>query len=79
MDILLRHGGQETITGQSLTGNNLETTKLELGLPGPLFGQDFSSFGKLATPSWIRSVWEEITTIGTDIRASLCNNKPIDS
>jgi hypothetical protein len=67
LDILLRHGGQETITGQLLTGN-LETTKLELGLPGPLFGQDFSSFGKLATKSWIQGVWEEIATIGTDIR-----------
>jgi hypothetical protein len=32
LDLLLRHGGQETITGLSLTGN-LETTKLELGLP----------------------------------------------
>jgi hypothetical protein len=33
LDILLRHGGQDTITSQLLTGN-LETTKLELGLPG---------------------------------------------
>jgi hypothetical protein len=67
LDILLQHGGQETITGHLLTGN-LETTKLELGRPRPLFGQDFSSFGKLATKSWIRGVWEEIATIGTDIR-----------
>jgi hypothetical protein len=67
LDILLRHGGQETITGQLLTGN-LETTKLELGLPGPSFGQDFSRFGKLVTSSWIKGVWEEIHTIGTDIR-----------
>jgi hypothetical protein len=55
LDVLLRHGGQETITGQLLTGN-LETTKLELGLPGPLFGQDFSRFGKLVTSSWIKGV-----------------------
>jgi hypothetical protein len=67
LDILLRHGGQETITSQLLTGN-LEMTKLDIGLPGPLFGQDFSRFGKLAAPSWIRGVWEVITTIGTDVR-----------
>jgi hypothetical protein len=67
LDILLWHGGQETITGQLLTGN-LERTKLELWLPDPLFGQDFSRFGKLVTSSWIKGVWEEIHTIGTDIR-----------
>jgi hypothetical protein len=66
LDILLRHGGQEMITGQLLTGN-LETTKLELRLPDPLFGQDFSRLGKLVTSSWIKGVWEEIHTIGTDI------------
>jgi hypothetical protein len=55
LDILLRHGGQDTITGQLLTGN-LETTKLELGLPDPLFVQDFHIFGKLSMQSWIKGV-----------------------
>jgi hypothetical protein len=67
LDILLRHGAQDTIIGQLLTGN-LETAKLELGLPGPLFVQDFHIFGKLSTQSWIKGVWEEFTNIGTDIR-----------
>ena len=57
LDILLRHGGQDTITGQLLTGH-LETTKLELGLPRPLFGQDFGIFGQLATKTSLNGLWE---------------------
>ncbi len=67
IDMLLRHGGRDTITGQLLTGN-IETTKLEIGLPGPLFGQDFKQFGQLTTDCWVKGVWQEIHTIGTDIQ-----------
>jgi hypothetical protein len=35
INMLPWHGGQDTITGQ-LSMGNIETTKLELGLPGPL-------------------------------------------
>jgi hypothetical protein len=67
IDMLLRHGGRDTITGQLLTGN-IETTKLELGLPGPLFGQNFKQFGQLSTGCWVKGVWQEIHTVGTDIQ-----------
>jgi hypothetical protein len=55
IDMLLQHRGHGTITGQLLTGN-IETTKLELGLPGPLFGQNFKQFGQLSTGCWVKGV-----------------------
>ena len=67
IDMLLRHGGRDTITGQLLTGN-IETAKLELGLSGPLFGKNFKQFGQLTTDCWVKGVWKEIHTIGTDIQ-----------
>jgi hypothetical protein len=67
IDMLLRHGGRDTITGQLLMGN-IETTKLELGLPGPLFGQNFKQFGQLSTNCWAKGAWKEINTIGTSIQ-----------
>jgi hypothetical protein len=71
INMLLRHGGRDTITGQLLTGN-IETAKLELGLLGPLFGQNFKQFGQLSTNCWVKGIWQEIHTVGTDIQVDEC-------
>ena len=57
IEMLLMYGHREEhITGKLLRGS-IQQAKLELGLPGPLFRQDYSKFHHLATTTWVKSVW----------------------
>jgi hypothetical protein len=57
IEVLIQHGQANTITGQLIRAS-LEEAKLEVGLGGGLFMQDFKKFGKLATPGWITHTWD---------------------
>jgi hypothetical protein len=61
VDMVIRHGTSDTLAGQQLHGS-IEAAKLELGLPGDLFTQDFIRFGHLATNGWVRQAWREFVT-----------------
>jgi hypothetical protein len=43
LKILLRHGNQDTVTGQ-LIGQSMELLQLELGTRKPLFSDDYKTF-----------------------------------
>jgi hypothetical protein len=58
VDAVIRHGLSNTIASDQLKGS-LEVAKLELGLPGQLFGHDFAAFGELVTDSWVQQAWAE--------------------
>jgi hypothetical protein len=60
-DTVICHGMSPTLAGQQLRGS-LEATKLELGLPGPLFSHAFKHFGHLVTDGWVRKAWQEFCT-----------------
>jgi hypothetical protein len=51
--IVMRHGPRESFTGKLLRGT-METLKLELGLSGNIFDQDFKTVGRLATDCWVK-------------------------
>ena len=61
VECLLRHGGNDSITGQLLEAT-IEVAKTELGQGGSLFQQDFLKTGFLLTNSWIAGVWHELVT-----------------
>ena len=57
IEMLLAHGHKaDDITGKLIRGS-VQQLKVELGLPGPLFRQDYQKFHQLATESWIKHVW----------------------
>jgi hypothetical protein len=55
--LAVAHGDAPTITGSSLR-SVLALHTIELGLPGTVFQQDYSTFGNLATTSWLKNLWE---------------------
>ena len=63
--LAVAHGDAPTITGCSLRALLLFHT-IELGLPGPFFQQDYTTFSHLATQSWLKHLWEFCVT--TSIR-----------
>ena len=56
---ILRHATQESLTGKLIRGS-LEAAKVELGLPGPLFENNFKVVGHLVTDCWIKDTWREL-------------------
>jgi hypothetical protein len=58
--IVMRHGPHESSTGKLLRGK-METLKLELGLHGKIFDQDFKTVGRLATECWVKHLWERLS------------------
>ena len=60
---IFRHGDDHTITGFQIR-SSIEYYLLELGLPGQLFSYPYSTLKHLATPSWITSLWEFVSTKG---------------
>jgi hypothetical protein len=55
--LALQHGDAPTITGHQLRAS-MELHTIEIGLPGQLLHQDYKKFGKLATNSWLKHLWE---------------------
>jgi hypothetical protein len=56
---ILKHGPANTLTGQLIRGS-IELLKVELGLPGPLFANSFAAVGHLATPCWVKFLWQTL-------------------
>jgi hypothetical protein len=52
----LRHGNQETLTGQLLRGS-LETNILEIGSSLPFWILDYKTWSPLMTDSWLKATW----------------------
>jgi hypothetical protein len=71
-DTVIHHGMASTLAGQQLRGS-LEAAKLELGLPGPLFQQDFKAFGSLATDSWVKHAWKEFQLEEVEVTEQTAN------
>jgi hypothetical protein len=53
-----------------------EQAKLELGLVGRLFDQDFKTVGHLITECWIKNVWKEVSAYGLRIIEHTASLKP---
>ena len=65
----MAHGDADTITGNSLRAVFVLHT-IELGLPGNIFQQDYTKFGKLTTQSWLKHLWEFCHTTGISLAPS---------
>jgi hypothetical protein len=55
--LALQHGDAPTITGHQLRAS-MELHTLEIGLPGDLLQQEFTTFGQLSTITWLKHLWE---------------------
>ena len=63
VNMFLQHYGMDS----SLAGKfraSLEALQLELGCAGCPLDADFSRFGHLATPCWVKSLWERLAHYG---------------
>jgi hypothetical protein len=60
--IVMCHDPHKSFTGKLLRGT-IETLKLELGLPGKIFDQDFKTVGQLATDCWVKHLWERLSPL----------------
>ena len=58
IEAILRHGPRQSITG-NLIRESIEHCKIELGLPGSLFNQNYQKHGHLVTDCWIKTIWRE--------------------
>ena len=55
--MILTHGHQvQDITGKLIRGS-VQQMKVEIGLPGPLFTQNYSKYHWLATDTWVKHAW----------------------
>ena len=55
---LLSHGHhQSNITGKLIRGC-IQQMKVEIGLPGALFCQDYGKYHQLATDTWVKHAWQ---------------------
>ena len=59
LNSFLQHYGTETAIGTYLTAS-LENLQLELGVSGCPLNYDYDVWGKLATDSWVKSLWERV-------------------
>ena len=59
LEVLLRHGPRNSITGK-LIRETIEHCKVELGLPGSLFQQDYKQNGHYLTNCWTKTIWKEV-------------------
>ena len=56
LKLAVTHGDAPTITGCSLRAV-LSLHTIELGLPGSFLQQDYTTFGHLASDSWLKHLW----------------------
>ena len=63
---LLDHMWMETTTGKLLR-NSIEYTKVELGLRGCIFNQDYKLYGHLGVDTWIKHLWKFMYDSGIHI------------
>jgi hypothetical protein len=64
---MMTEAPHDSPTGQLLRTSIEEQAKLELGLEGRLFDQDFKTVGHLITECWIKNVWKETSAYGLRI------------
>ena len=62
VEACLRHGTNQTNTGQYLSAA-LEAHQLELGIPLGLFQNRFNEVGLLASDTWLKKVWQELSDL----------------
>ena len=62
VEACLRHGTNQTNTGQYLSAA-LEAHQLELGIPLGLFQNRFDEVGLLASDTWLKKVWQELSDL----------------
>ena len=80
LEALLRHGPHNSITGK-LIRESIEHCKVELGLPGSLFVQDYEKNGHYLTDCWIKNVWKEAKENSISISETtpnICTNREND-
>jgi hypothetical protein len=63
---ILKYCRSATMTGQ-LIRCSVEQHKVELGLPGPFFCQDYSAWGSVATRTWVSQTWLFVSKNGMRI------------
>ena len=71
-DIIMRHGPAPTVSGQQFRAT-IQAAKLELGLPGALFSQEYKTFGHLLTDCWMKQAWREFDTAGLEVHEQTDN------
>ena len=59
LNLFLQHYGTDTSLGTYLT-TSIENLQLELGVTGYPFQYDYGVWSRLATDSWVKSLWERI-------------------
>jgi hypothetical protein len=64
-NMVLQHYGAPTTLGQKLKAT-LEALQVEIGCVGNPLSEQYNSHGILATPSWIKSVWEQSNEFNLD-------------
>jgi hypothetical protein len=62
INALLRHGLSDSLTGQFLL-SNLECHQLEIGFPLGVFQNQFSDLEVLATNTWAKRLWSELSDL----------------
>lgn len=65
-NMLLQHYGSPTTVGLKCKAS-LEALQLELGCTGNPLTVDFKTYGILATPCWVKSIWERFHHYSFDI------------
>ena len=64
---ILKHGHRESLTGALVRGC-LERHQLEVGTGTPILNADFTTYGSLATTSWLKTLWEYLDDIDAIIK-----------
>ena len=59
LNAFLQHYGTDTSIGIYLTAS-IENLQLEMGVAGCPFDYNYVTWNKLATDSWVKSLWEQI-------------------
>jgi hypothetical protein len=64
---VMRHDPRDSFTGKLLRGTT-ETLKLELGMPGKIFDQNFKTIGRLATNCWVKHLWGRLSPLPIELK-----------
>ena len=62
----LQHYGRDTALGDTLTAA-LEHLQLEIGVEGCPLNYSFDKYGRLATNTWAKSLWEKVKAMMLEI------------
>ena len=66
LNSLLQHYGTKTPIGITLKAT-LQNMQMEMGVTGCPLTYDFKKWGKLTTDTWVKALWEKISTLGLDV------------